>query len=391
MKRYKMIKNIIFFGAGKRGKNLLSLWESYGKQPEYFCDNNYEVQGRYIDGVKVISPDEIAEKNINMVFVSAAYEDDIIEQLHGLGIGNDKIFAPRFCMSEVRFDCPQNIRAMSQYLFLDYAISNREKEKVCMIDLTCGMVLGGVEQWSYQLADILKKRGYKGYFVTPDDTEKIVDCNTYPTIRLDYDEKNRSKRIFDSAMRTLTDFDNLVVICNFPFEIFHAACTIKKVTNKRIKIVAIIHSDEGIYYQTYTEWANEIDIILAISNKIYKTIIGNNVPKEKVFMLDWNMRFPSMIHKYSSLRDPIKIGYAGRIVIEQKRVDLIVSLARRLEGKNIDYVIEIAGTGDYENEFRNVIKRENLENKVKVLGLIPHKDIFAFWNKQDIYVMTQPE
>lgn len=77
----KIFRRYIIFGAGSEGKRVLGL---LGKEKvDYFCDNNVNLHGKNVNGVKVISYDEF--KNIH-------YEYNVIVATKGI-YNRDKIFS----------------------------------------------------------------------------------------------------------------------------------------------------------------------------------------------------------------------------------------------------------------------------------------------------------
>ena len=79
-------------------------------------------------------------------------------------------------------------------------------------------------------------------------------------------------------------------------------------------------------------------------------------------------------------------GYAGRITIYQKRLDLLLEIAKKLNGIGVDFILEIVGAGDYWNVLNEQIKRENLTEKIKLLKGIEREQIPDFWIKQDVVI-----
>lgn len=80
---------IAIFGAGGRGRKLLQRLKAYGRENEVSCflDNNREIQGKYIDGKKVIGVEQIKQENPEIILVDSVFEKEIIEQLSLAGIG----------------------------------------------------------------------------------------------------------------------------------------------------------------------------------------------------------------------------------------------------------------------------------------------------------------
>ena len=83
---------------------------------------------------------------------------------------------------------------------------------------------------------------------------------------------------------------------------------------------------------------------------------------------------------------PIKIGYAGRVVVLQKRMDLLLKVIEILENRDVNFCMEIAGDGPYREEMQRIVIEEGWDKPVHFLGALDRKDIPAFWKRQDICV-----
>ncbi len=380
MKNNYKIENVIFFGCGKLGKEMLDFWNLHGRQPRFFCDNNSDLWGKKICNIIVINPKELMDVNYEKIILSLSHWEEVRKQLCEMGINREKIVSPNFIL-----DAP-TLKAQAKYLYSsEIQIFNTSKGRKIFIDLSCGMVLGGVERWSYSLANILKQLGYEGEYILPINANKQILDESFPNIEVGENEKDKID-IFEAALSIFNKEKNAMVICNFPFEIFQAACVAKNCSNNNLKIISIIHNDEDIYFDVYGVWKKEIDYCLVISKKIYKRLFHIGFPKEKILIMNWNMEFPKIKKKYSLSNQPLHIGYAGRISITQKRVDMLIEIAKKLKQRKLNFVITIAGSGDYENELKKEILNNNIDKNIAYIGLLPHEKIFDFWSKQDIFI-----
>ena len=88
---------IILFGAGRCGRLALN---QYGDKVEFFVDNNKEIQGKYIHGIKVISFEQLLSiyKDYEIV-ISTKYEKKIISLLEEHGITNYS----RYTLNDMRY------------------------------------------------------------------------------------------------------------------------------------------------------------------------------------------------------------------------------------------------------------------------------------------------
>lgn len=89
---------------------------------------------------------------------------------------------------------------------------------------------------------------------------------------------------------------------------------------------------------------------------------------------------------YSNPSEPVRIGYAGRLVTTAKRADLLIQAAKRLEQMGCGYVLEIAGSGNYEEDMRQQIQSLNLQHRVLLSGFLSREQLPEFWERQDIMV-----
>ena len=67
-------------------------------------------------------------------------------------------------------------------------------------------------------------------------------------------------------------------------------------------------------------------------------------------------------------KEPIRIGYAGRMEIEQKRMDPLMKLIFELEENNVNYSFNIAGDGTYKEHMISVINEKGFNSRVNFLG-----------------------
>lgn len=372
------MRKTIFWGAGMLGQDALDFWIKHQICPDFFGDNNKKLWGKEIGNVKVLSPQEIYSLNKIKIFITCQFYDEILNQLLDNGVPKENI---------VRAD---DIYSTEMLLEIGDALNvevkkntNFVSEKGCLIDLSKGMVLGGVEKWSYTLAKRLKIADFEGAYMLPGYYQNTVVDDTLPVITIYADEKD----MFDLYIENILQSGYKNIICNFPHTFFKAACMIKKKKLSKLYIIAVIHNDEDIYYDTYCAWSKYIDVCLVISKKMKDTLLERGFPPEKIKKLYWKIPDEIVLKRnYSIGGEPIRIGYAGRVTRIQKRVDLIVDVAEKLKEKEIDFKIQIAGIGDYTETLKKEITKRGLSERVCLEGLVENKDIWKFWSKQDIFL-----
>lgn len=364
----------VFFGAGKIGRRMLEFCRWCGTEPAYFVDNNPVLVDKEIEGIPVISLQSALHINKAIYMVTCLNAEQIIIQLQECGIDDARI-----------------LRANSEDMVWDY-ISKQEsislpykkelignKNKI-LFDLSNGLVLGGVETWSIQTAEMLKSMGYEVCLFVNAARPKVMETNI-ETLFIDVEGG-----IIDCINQVIAS-EARYIVCNFVGFNFRAACTLKKIFGERLKVIAIIHNDEDIYYENYVQMQECIDKCLVISTRIKEKFLKKGFPENKCEYLPWEIETPKILTKtYIDENQPIHIGYAGRLTVIQKRVDLLLDVGERLHRCKVSYRLEIAGNGDYEIELDKRIKQMQCEDEIIYVGMLSRDKISTFWSEQDIMI-----
>ena len=375
-----MSKIIIFWGTGKLGKEVLSFWKQLHIQPDYFCDNASDSWGSRIDGITVLAPEEVYNRrNQVTVFITCSKYAEVERQLSENGIPKDEIVRADGMMASEMY-------ARICGVILPYVAPGFGTVKgscQCLIDLSCGMVLGGVERWSYSLAETLNKLQIKSAYLMPGNSDRKITDTTAPAI---FVENRKGISIIDTIEEILHSGAD-TIICNFPFEIMISACIIKKSINPKLKVIAVFHNDEEIYYRALSTWEPYIDVCLSISSKIKNTLLSKRFPSYKIKDLYWKIPCDKRVRGfYSPTGEPLQIGYAGRISVKQKRVDLLLEIGEKLRENQVEFCMSVAGAGEYEEELKRQIQERKQGNSIKLYGEISHEQMAQFWEEQDLCI-----
>ena len=111
------------------------------------------------------------------------------------------------------------------------------------------------------------------------------------------------------------------------------------------------------------------------SDKVHTIYHGIELDEDKSNQLD-------IITKNSK---GIVLGNAGRLT-EQKRQKDLIEIAKQLANRNIDFTLFIAGEGEERSKLELEIERNNLQDKVVLLGFVD--DMSAFMSSIDIFLLT---
>lgn len=363
-------KQIYVFGAGILGKRFVNLCTDYGIIVDGIIDNNKAVWQTKINGVFVQSPDILSTlDNTAQVFICCKQSDEVMSQVRNCGIRDTNIAL-----------CNTTVLMMKSVL----SMLNKKRQTV-LFGLDNGLVLGGVESWSIQTAQFLEKLGYNYRLLLPCNKKETLSYNETYLERIDVVDfsKERNDKIIDCVSRLLP----CVIVTNFIGLNFTAACMVKLHYRDRVKHICVIHNDEEAYYINYLQMKEYIDYCLVISNRIYHKILQKGFPKEKLKYLTWNISINELFcHNYAQNKEILRLGYAGRITITQKRMDLLLQVLAKLFEYKVDFQMDIAGTGDYIETFKESVQQAGLEERVHFLGYLDRANIPEFWQDKDIMI-----
>lgn len=382
-KKQKTMK-ILFFGAGKIGRRWIEQFKQIGIIPEGMIDNNESLWGTMCEDIIVYNPEKILTFCYDYIFVTCAKEKQIVCQLLELGVSEEKIIAGNLNILNYYISMISG-RGMFKDLGKEFYVQNTEKQ--ILIDLNNGMVLGGVESWSYMLAKKLKRKGHQGIYLTTDTTGPAVIDGTYPEYVLKYNGIQSETDRIAMCVKEITEHLPCVIICNFPRHIFLSACIAKMLYPDQVRVIAVQHNDERVYYYAYSLWKRYIDQCLVISHRMRKKLLSLGMEQNKIRNLKWEIPCNRIMKRTGRKRRTcLQLGYAGRLTIVQKRIDLFLILAHNLKKRGLDFQINIAGAGDYSETLQQKIEEKDLRDCIVPIGYIERKDIPDFWSRQDIMI-----
>ena len=380
----------IFCGAGQIGRKFVRLWMDCSLKADCFIDNNSELWEKEVEGVCVKSFEEMAvQSEDSCYYITCVAVNSMRKQLISLGVKEEQI---KDCsIISKMFGCAIQQPGFHVKCTTASPVWGNDFGKI-LFDLQAGLVLGGVESWSAQTCQYLKGLGWETGFLLSDLPAKKGEEDTGSLGEEDLvsvkfqDNMSEYEKIVCLSNRIVEAGCRNIVV-NFIGYNLAAACLVKRNYSDKIRVIAVVHNDEDLYYECYKPFENYIDKYLFISERIRNKMLQSGFPKNKLEYLPWAIACEEKLsHTYTVLGEPLRIGYAGRIQVWQKRLDHIITIAKRLKEMRIDFRLELAGSGSYEEELKQQIKENCLEDKIQFLGLLKPVDISAFWKRQDIMV-----
>lgn len=81
------------------------------------------------------------------------------------------------------------------------------------------------------------------------------------------------------------------------------------------------------------------------------------------------------------------ILWCGRL-LDWKHPEASVEVARRLKAEGYDFILRIIGTGEQENELRDLINMYGLQNQVQMIGNMSPEKVRTYMEQAGIYLIT---
>lgn len=364
------MEKIILFGAGVYAKKYNALLEYLHMDFDYFTDNDSSKWGTVLYGKPVISPDELTGFLPCKIIISSTHEIAIRNQLSEMGL-SDKIIG----LNDLYLMCEQRMNQEINGSGIVHA------DNTIIVDMYEGIGWGGTELWAANLALGLQKKGRNiillGGMEQPHLEEK------YEKLVHRVSEHNTISRMVSMMEQNLP----FTFVNNFAGCAFMAAVIVKRKYPDSVKIISVIHNDNKSLFDAHMMLSEYIDKVFCVSNQIrirmqeiYNYDVKKYDFKEQPIEVDLSCK------KEQNTQKSIRIGYAARLVHQQKHADLLPNLIEKLEEQGINYLFQIAGEGECLEKIADFIKENHLENKVLLLGRLPKSEMDSFWKRQDVFV-----
>lgn len=81
------------------------------------------------------------------------------------------------------------------------------------------------------------------------------------------------------------------------------------------------------------------------------------------------------------------ILWAGRL-IDWKHPEIPVKIAKRLKNEGFDFTLNMIGTGDMDDEIKEIIHQEGLDDNVQLLGSMTPQEVRSYMEKSKIFLFT---
>lgn len=369
-----MKRRVILYGAGKIGKEAAYILKGIGENIECYIDKNAEKHGTLLNDIPVCYIAEVQDIAECIVYITTVKGmTHIVDEVVSYGVKRENIIL--YDLFRINYLANRKCSAYSSQIV--------DKERV-VFDCYNGLGLGGIEEWTKQLTTELCDRKYDVKILYSGEKQKISNELVYVENIVEKGLLTEINEVVDCLIQSNCG----VVVTSQPGDVLRAACVMKSM-GINIRIICVIHGGTESNYERYPVYDQYVDAYVGVSEDICKELVNRGIDENIVFHMTCPVKLMDKEKSriYTSNSDfPINIGYAGRIEIEQKRMDLLLELIWDLEKRKVSYHMNIAGAGSYRNYMEKVIDEKQLNSRVKFWGQIDRSEIAYFWQNNDICI-----
>lgn len=369
---------LIIYGFGNRGKIIINAAVNSSVCIDGVIDSNVSKQGMTYQNHIIVSPEIIKEKDDASLCVS--YYSSLLV---------DPIWSELVDNFHVKKENIYSFNEVMKIIYKDVDIPN-----ICIADkkhknLFVGnwtMKLGGVETW---LRDIVKEYSTRGI----DNTYLVTDKenSSYPleirdnVIDFSYEKTPiYSREYVENGVNFIVQNLPCTMIFSRVDELLLAASLVKKQYTNDLTIIMVDHGACDGMTRDIISYADSIDSYVAVSSGIKELLVNQGIESSDISVMTCPLIFDDSVKRTKS--KVLRIGYAGRLEVFEKRMDILLKLISELEKIRIDYRLDIAGSGSYSNIIEDYIEQNHLISKINLLGQIDREKMGKFWSEHDIAI-----
>ncbi|WP_191907016.1 glycosyltransferase [Adhaeribacter soli] len=252
---------------------------------------------------------------------------------------------------------------------------------------------GGGEKWHFSTAREFIRRGFKTFLVTNPGSALARKCTEaqlpFLPVRitnLSFLNPYKIYKLYSYFRQQQTD----VVIMNLSSDVKAGSIAAKLAGVKKIMYRrGLPHPlrdtllNRFIYQRVLTH-------VIVNSEEVGRSFTTNNetwFPAHKLFLLnngvDINQHTEASHKLYQKQGSEIIIGNAGRLTA-QKGQEYLIQMAQVLKARQVNFKLLIAGEGKLKQPLTELIRQQNLENEITLLGHV--EDMAGFLNSLDVFV-----
>jgi glycosyltransferase involved in cell wall biosynthesis len=161
-----------------------------------------------------------------------------------------------------------------------------------------------------------------------------------------------------------------------------------------IPTISIAHNDVGAFYAPVAHYAPLIDCAIGVSEETARHLREETgMPAERVRQIPYGVHPlapPAAERRFANPRRagaPLRLGYVGRVVTEQKRVLDFLGLARELKVTGVPFELHIIGDGPERIPLAEAFRKDGYREEVKFWGWLPQERIAERLAGLDVFML----
>lgn len=384
------LENLVLYGAGNRGKMLTHLMDICNIPVTAIVDSNSNLWGLKIGDHIVESPDLLSGRKEINICITAVSSLAICEIKNRLKNEYNTDFHVVSYL-ELIMALYEMIDTGSLLQFQYSPVNTINSGKISVIfDCAYGLGLGGIEEWTKEIcSEFLRQGEYTPYILTNYGNYHIPDELRDNILRVDVDKDMPfSIHNIRPIMNCIAAHLPCILVTSKPEDALLAGKLLRSKYGDAIKVISGIRGGSEEIYQNYIDMKSCTDLYVCVSSDIRNNMILRGIDSRKIFTMICPISCPdNLLRDYAvNTKMPIRLGYAGRLTIEQKRMDLMIKFISELDDMHVNYTFEFAGEGDYAPRLQAFIIQKNCQSRIKLIGKIENSRIPQFWQTKDICI-----
>ena len=383
-----MSYRIVLYGAGIRCRILCDILKYSNIEIAAILDSNPLKWGNEVEGYPVEPPEKMQEFPDAYLCITVADGDAITAIRETLYKKYQCNLEKEIHYNTLFFQAYIENQELRQMILGQKGSERNSDRETILFDCISGLGLGGVESWTMDICLAFLEKGWSHVYLISDAGDYEVPAllnNHVLRADIDHTEIFLMQSIW-SLVRIMMKNLPCKVVTSAVNDVMLAAYLIKHFRPNDIQIISVVHTSNERTYEWYMEWKNCPDFYVTVSRDIKRIMIQKGIVPEKIASMTCPFACEQELKRSYTLScgQPIRIGYAGRLEIVPKRMDLLLKLVEILAERNVPFLLELAGSGTARIEMEKFIAERNLEDRVCFLGMIERQDISSFWRRQDI-------
>lgn len=154
----------------------------------------------------------------------------------------------------------------------------------------------------------------------------------------------------------------------------------------KAKVIHILHNDTDDFYRVGAINGSKVDIWIAPTSGIAEKFnkYTQNKYQERVVVISHGVDDASQcLEKLKNKK--FEIAFAG-VLYEHKGVKVLPEIMEYLRMRNVDFHLTIIGGGVLNDWLHSTLESLIRSRHVTMTGVIPHDEVYAYFNKSDIFL-----